>query len=126
MGEGSNKINFKNNPTILKYVPHRHRATYLNTHDLRSSTPTPYVPQRLAARTSLEARFITFGGSIHDVWRLHSLCLEAPFITFGGSIHYVWRLQTLSCGFYGSSYNRLWDQSCFLRSYASPLSRYPL
>ena len=81
MGEGSNKINFKNNPTILKYVPHRHRATYLDSHDLRSSTPTPYVPQRLAARTSLEARFITFGGFIHYVWRLNSLRLEVPNAT---------------------------------------------
>ena len=81
MGEGLNKINFKINPTILKYVPHRHRATYLNTHDLRSSTLTPYVPHRLAARTCLEAQFITFGGSIHYVWRLHLLRLEAPNAT---------------------------------------------
>ena len=72
MGEGLNKINFTNNPTILKYVPHKLRATYLDTHDLRTSTPTPYVPQRLAARTSLEARFITFGGSIHYVWRFQT------------------------------------------------------
>ena len=78
MGECLNEIIFRINPTILKYVPHRHRATYLNTHDLRTSTPTPYVVQRLAARTCLEAPFITFGGSIHDVWRLHSLRLETP------------------------------------------------
>ena len=95
MGEGLNKIIFKNNPTILKYVPHRHRATYLDSHDLRSSTPTPYVPQRLAARACLEAQLTTFGGSIHYVWRLNSLRLEAPFTTFGGSIHYVWKLHSL-------------------------------
>ena len=94
MGECLNVIIFRINPTILKYIPHRHRATYLNPHDLRSSTPTPYVPQRLAARTCLEVPFTTFGGSIRHVWRLHSLHLEAPFITFGGSIYYVWRLQT--------------------------------
>ena len=85
MGEGLKEIIFRINPTILKYVPHRHRATYLDTHDLRSSTPTPYVPQRLAARTCLEVPFTTFGGSIRHVWRLHSLRLEAPFTTFGGS-----------------------------------------
>ena len=78
MGEGLNKINFKSNPTILKYVPHRHRATYLDSHDLRSSTPTPYVPQRFATRACLEVPFITFGGSIRYVWRLHSLHLETP------------------------------------------------
>ena len=78
MGEGLNKIKFKNNPTILKYVPHRHRATYLGIHELRSSTPTTYVPQRLAARACLEVPFTTFGGSIHYVWRLHSSRLEAP------------------------------------------------
>ena len=72
MGEGLNKTIYRYNQTILKYVPHRHRATYLNTHDLRSSTLTPYVPQRLAARTCLEASFITFGGSIHYVWRFQT------------------------------------------------------
>ena len=85
MGEGLNEIILRINPTILKYVPHRHRATYLDTHDLRSSTPTPYVAQRLAARACLEVPFTTFGGSIHYIWRLHSLRLEAPFTTFGGS-----------------------------------------
>ena len=77
------------------YVPRHPRPTYLNTHDLRTSTPTPYVAQRLAARACLEAPFTTFGGSIHYVWRLHSLRLEAPFTTFGGSIHYFSRLQSL-------------------------------
>ena len=72
MGEGLNEKIFRINPTILRYVPHRHRATYLNTHDLRSSTPTPYVPQQLAAKTCLEAQFITFGGSIHYVWRFQT------------------------------------------------------
>ena len=87
MGEGLNKINFKINPTILKYVPHRHRATYLDSHDLRSSTPTPYVPQH--------QRPTYLNDSPQGlVWRLNSLRLEAPFITFGGSIYYVWRLQT--------------------------------
>jgi hypothetical protein len=85
MGEGLSKTITKINPTILKYVPHKLRATYLDTHDLRTSTPTPYVAQRLAARACLEVPFITFGGSIHYVWRLHSLHLEAPFITFGDS-----------------------------------------
>ena len=93
MGEGLNEIIFRTNPTILKYIPHRHRATYLNTHDLRSSTPTTYVAQRLAARACLEVPFTTFGGSIHYIWRLHSLRLEAPFTTFGGSIHHVRRLR---------------------------------
>ena len=81
MGEGLNEIIFRINPTILKYVPHRHRATYLDSHDLRSSTPTPYVPQRLAARTCLEVPFDTFRGSIHYVWRFHSLRLETPNAT---------------------------------------------
>lgn len=81
MGECLNEIIFKSNPTILKYVPHRHRATYLDSHDLRSSTPTTYVPQRLAARTCLKAPFTTFEGSIRYVWRLHSPRLEAPNAT---------------------------------------------
>ena len=78
MGEGLKEIIFRINPTILKYVPHRHRAAYLNTHDLRSSTPTPYVAQRFATRACLEVPFDTFGGSIYYVWRLHSSRLEAP------------------------------------------------
>ena len=89
MGEGLNKINFKNDPTIIElhtsqvssYVPRHPRPTYLNTNALRSST---------TRRKDL------FGGSIRYVWRLHSLRLEAQFTTFGGSIHYVWKLQTLS------------------------------
>ena len=81
MGEGLNETITKINPTILKYVPHRHRATYLTGIELRTSTPTPYVPQRLAARTCLEVPFTTFGGSIHYIWRLHSLRLEAPNAT---------------------------------------------
>ena len=80
MGEGLNKTICRYIQTIIEvrtsqassYVPRHPRPTYLNTHDLRTSTPTPYVAQRLAARA----------------------CLEVPFTTFGGSIHYVWRLQT--------------------------------
>ena len=66
MGEGLNEMIFRINPTILKYVPHRHRATYLNTNALRTST---------TRRKGL------FGGSIHYVWRLHLLRLEAPNAT---------------------------------------------
>ena len=87
MGEGLNKTICRYNQTIIEvrtsqassYVPRPPRPTYLNTNALRTST---------TRRKDL------FGGSIHYVWRLHSLHLEAPFITFGGSIHYVWRLQT--------------------------------
>ena len=87
MGECLNEIIFRINPTILKYVPHRHRATYLNTHDLRTSTPTTYVAQH--------QRPTYLNDSPQGlVWRFHSIRLEAPFITFGGSIHYVWRFQT--------------------------------
>ena len=74
MGEGLNKINFKNNPTIIElhtsqvssYVPRHPRPTYLNTNALRSST---------TRRKGL------FGGSIHYVWRLNSLRLEVPNAT---------------------------------------------
>ena len=99
MGEGLNKINFKSNPTILKYVPHRHRATYLDSHDLRSSTPTTYVPQRLAARACLEAQFITFGGSIRHVWRLQTLsCPKRLYLSaFQGFALFTLRL---FCGYH--------------------------
>ena len=87
MGECLNEIIFRINPTILKYIPHRHRATYLNTHDLRTSTPTTYVAQH--------QRPTYLNDSPQGlVRRFHSIRLEAPFITFGSSIHYVWRLQT--------------------------------
>ena len=82
MGEGLNEIIFRINPTILKYVPHRHRATYLTGIELRTSQASSYVPQH--------QRPTYLNDSPQGlVWRLHSLRLEAPFTTFGGSIHHV-------------------------------------
>ena len=64
------------NPTILRYVPRPPRPTYLAGIELRTSTPTTYVAQRLAARTCLEAPFITFRGSIHIIFLTYALFLH--------------------------------------------------